>query len=443
VSTFEKIIVLLLGKRLLRSWLTWRYKTELWIFLQSNRKITFEAVTTPDVSVIIPIFNSAHHTLRSLRSLLADRSVSLEVIIFDNASTDHTTELLQRCENVVVIRSVENLGFVSAVNAASKRAQGRFLLLLNNDVTILSGQIRHATDVFDSESNVGAVGARISFATGHLQEAGCIIFRDGMTNGYMRDKATEHPSAMYRRDVDFCSGAFLLVESRQFSKMGGLDEIFAPAYYEETDLCMRLRSQGLRVIYTPSILIEHFEFGSQPSGAAFEAISKRLPIFLERWQSTLISENFTERGGSYDTASRRLILRPRLLLVLDSSAIDQIPNSIRQAMQSAANGKYHVCLFVIGLRHVSWAQFHAIHGEKIELILNSGEGDLFKLMEKRKNYFDLVAAIGPQSSSWLEKSRKSDPSSLYRVTSSAGSDSAELEQMLDGFLTQHAIVDRK
>ena len=437
----EKLLLPLIGKSRLRSLLTRRFERDLQAFLKSGQQIRFKPVNKPDVSVIIPVFNSAHHTLRCLLSLVAERNVSLEVIVFDNASNDATAELLQRCENLVVINSPENLGFVGAINAAAKHAHGRFLLMLNNDATILSGSIRDATEVFNTETNVGAVGARIRLATGHIQEAGSIIFQDGTTDGYLRNKRTEDPTAMYMRDVDFCSGVFLAVERRQFAALGGLDEIFAPGYYEETDLCMRLRAQGLRIIYNPAILIEHFEFGSLPSATAFKTMAEHRLIFLKRWQVILNSEGYRKRGSAAENASRRLIPRPRLLLILDNCPPRELPNSIQQAIHSAVGEKWQVSLFIIGLRHVSWAQFYATYGTKIELVLNRRGAELSKLLRKRKNYFDVIAAIGVRPSAELGKFRKVAPGCLMGVECLSSVDVTELEQMLEKLSIQAPVQD--
>jgi GT2 family glycosyltransferase len=427
----DRMLLRLLGESGFRLRLTRRFEKDLQAFLQSGQQIKFKTVAKPDVSVIIPVFNSAHHTYRCLRSLAADTSVSMEVIVYDNASNDATAELLQRCKNITVVENAENIGFVGAVNAASRHAHGRFVLLLNNDTTILSGSLRDATGVFDTEPNVGAVGVRIKLASGHLQEAGCIIFQEGTTNGYLRGRKTNDPGGMYMRDVDFCSGVFLLMERSQFRSMGGLDEVFAPAYYEDTDLCMRLRAKGLRIVYTPSILVEHFEFGSQPSAAAFSAISEQRPLFMQRWQAALNSEGYHERKVSNEIASRRLVPRPRLLLVLDQGLPEDIPVSIRMAIQSAIGNRWTVSLFIMGLRHVSWPEFHALYGNKIELIFNRRSSGLLKLLRARKNYFDLVAALGAQSSAALEKLRKSAPDCLAGAESFMGMKASELEQIVE------------
>ena len=436
----DRFILQFLGKNHFRSHLTRRFKNNLQAFFQSGRQIKFNAAANPDVSVIIPVFNSAHHTYRCLQSLVAEPNVSLEVIIFDNASTDATTELLQRCENITVVRSAENLGFVGAVNAAARHANGRFMLILNNDATILSGSIRDATGIFDAEPNVGAVGPRIKLATGHVQEAGSIIFQDGTTDGYLRNKKNDDPSGMYMRDVDFCSGVFFLMERSQFASIGGLDEAFAPAYYEDTDLCMRLRARDLRIIYNPSILVEHFEFGSQPSAAAFAAISERRPIFLQKWQATLDSEGYDKPEVPNEIASRRLVARPRLLLILDRGAPEKLPGSIRSSIQSAIGKNWKVSLFIMGLRHVSWQKFHALFGNKIELIFNRRSDELFKLLLARKGYFDLIGAIGPQSTAALQKLRSIAPDCLTGTECFMGAEASKLEQIVeklsDGKTTQ-------
>jgi O-antigen biosynthesis protein len=427
----DRYLLSLIGEKFFRLWLTRRYKSDLRTFLKSGQKIRFNAVTSPDVSVIVPVFNSAHHTLRCLSSLVAEHRLSLEVIIFDNASNDATAELLARCENIVVIKSVENLGFVKAVNAALKHANGRFVLLMNNDAIILEGSIGDATNVFDAEQNVGAVGARIKLATGRVQEAGSIIFTDGTTDGYLRNKRSDHSSGMYMRDVDFCSGVFLLLERRRFVGLGGLDEAFSPAYYEETDLCMRIRAQGLRVIYNPCILIEHFEFGSQPTAAAFAAISKRRPIFLQRWQEKLSSEGYCKAGTLNDVASRRLVSHPRLLLILDQCSPEDVPDSIQAAIQLAVRKNWQVSLFIVGLRRVSWPQFFALYGNKVELVLNRGAGQLFKFARQRRCYFDLVAVIGVGASDALGRLQTKVPESLAGAVTISGTDVRQFEQALD------------
>jgi GT2 family glycosyltransferase len=296
----------LLGRERLRRRLEARYIRDLQRFLKERQRFAFPASNEPVVSIIIPVFNGAHHTLRCLRSLLTDRSVAFEVIVGDDGSADCTQELLQRFENVTVMRNEANLGFIGTVNKASLLARGRYLLLMNNDAALVSGKIGNAVDVFERRPDAGAVGVRIRFATGRLQEAGAMIFSDGKTDGYLWDGDPDDVRARFQRDVDYCSGAFLFLRTQQFLELGGFDPIYAPAYYEESDYCMKLRRQGYASIYTPAITVEHFEFGSQRTETARAAIERNRAIFTDRWQEFLETGAFAPQDVDRDLYARRL-----------------------------------------------------------------------------------------------------------------------------------------
>ena len=377
-----------MGKSPKRTRLVKQYKSELAEFLSSNQRIKFDPIKKPEISVLIPVYNSAYHTLRCLKSLAADQSCALEVIVFNNSSSDETSELLQRFENIVVINSEKNLGFVGATNAAAHQARGRLVLMMNNDITILKGQLRDAAQLFATEKNVGAVGGLIKLATGRIQEAGAIIYRDGTTNGFLRNRKGEYAEGRFVRDVDYCSGAFLLLDRKYFIESGGLDEVFAPGYYEETDLCMRLRAAGLRIIYTPQIVLEHFEFGSLASGAAFERMARNRKIFVDRWKKALDAENYAKPFSSSFAASRRLISHPRVIIVLDSAK--SLPG-VHSAMLELIQSGWHIGMMIIGQKNIGNTNFPIEEFIKIEFLPDQS---LKKLHRQRPFYFDHFLAIG-------------------------------------------------
>lgn len=384
-----------LGENNFKSHLLKKLKNDLGDFLKSGQRITFNTHAKPNVSVIIPTFNGAHHTLRCLLTLAADKKTSLEVIVFDNGSTDKTDELLKQCDNIQIIKSPQNLGYIKANNAAARYARGEFLLLLNNDARLVEGSIQDSINVFSTENRVGAVGVRIKLATGKLQEAGCMIFRDGTSNGYLRYSNTEDPRAMFMREVDYCSGMYLLLKRQQFIDIGGLDEIFAPAYYEETDLCMKLRARGLRVIYFPSVVVEHFEFGSQASKKGRDAILERRPIFIARWKYDLATQGFSasERATQTDVSSRRLVLRPRILLVAHQLQLENISEIARAMIFTAIEQGWHVMIFGVSLTNFTWAKCYEVFGLKVEIAFAGKRSSLRKLLKTRPGYFDLISNL--------------------------------------------------
>ena len=160
----------------------------------------------------------------------------MEVIVIDNASTDETPRLLDRVQGARVVRNSANVHFLLAVNQAARLARGDYLLLLNNDAQLQPGSLDAALATLESSPDIGAVGGRIILLDGMLQEAGSIIWRDGSCLGYGRNDDPFAPMYMFRRDVDYCSGAFLLTPRAIWEQLDGFDEAFAP------DLSRRLRS---------------------------------------------------------------------------------------------------------------------------------------------------------------------------------------------------------
>ena len=109
---------------------------------------------------------------------------------------------------------------------------------------------------------------------GSLQEAGSIIWNNGTCRGYGRGDDPLAPMYMFRRDVDYCSAAFLLTRLDAFCALGGFDAAYRPAYYEDTDYCMRLWERGLRVVYEPAAVVLHYEFASSPSSKEATALHR-------------------------------------------------------------------------------------------------------------------------------------------------------------------------
>ena len=244
-------------------------------FLASSKHLGFSCSEKPRMSIILVLFNKAQFTfacLESLYSCLVDASFPYEIIVFDNGSTDLTSKLLERCGNLVICKSESNLGFLQGVNAASESARGEYLLLLNNDTQVPFGTLEKALEIISADKDVGAVGARLILPDGTLQEAGSIVWNDGSCLGYCRGRAPNHFEANFRRDVDYCSGAFLLTRTNLFKELGRFNPIYEPAYYEETDYCLRLWEKGLRVVYDPSVVVFHFEFASSGTSAAATAL---------------------------------------------------------------------------------------------------------------------------------------------------------------------------
>jgi len=371
-------------------------------FMDEGRREAFPLPINPRCTIIIPTFNGAEHTLQCLLSLLPHAADWLEILVYDDCGTDQTMDLVSRFKNVVAVRANQNGGFLKAVNAATNLAHGEYVILMNNDAKLVEGSIAEALDRFEREKSCGYMGARVKFASGVLQEAGCIIYQNGTTNGYLRFAAAEDPRAMFIRDVDYCSGVFCILRRDKFLAMGGFDLAYAPAYFEETDLCMRLREAGLRCIYNPSLLIEHFEFGSQPTASAKRNIAERRQIFLGRWEKTLVEQGFPKSliAGSAEVAASRLQPHPRLLIVAHYDDLDCSLVASHAAANAATT--LHVLHCPASKRPIL---VKALTGA-VELSFSRGGFGLQGMLRRRLHYFDSKIALGPRAIRTVKFSQK-------------------------------------
>jgi len=286
--------------------------------------ITFPQVESPVVSIIIPVYNKVSYTIRCLRSLVHNVSdkFSYEVIVVNDCSSDETKEYLEAIEALVLVNNVENIGFIHSCNAGANASKGKYLYFLNNDTEVMPNAIESLVETFATTPNVGAVGSKLLYPTGRLQEAGGIIWQNSSGWNYGRNENPHDPKYNFMRSVDYCSGASLLVKRETFDALNGFERDFAPAYYEDTDLCFAVRHKlGLEVIYQPKSEIIHYEGIS--SGTSTSSGIKRYQVinaekFKKKWADALRRHPINEKG--YEDAHRaaRRFQGSKTVLVVDS-----------------------------------------------------------------------------------------------------------------------------
>ncbi len=258
------------------------------------KALTMPKYENPDVSIIIPVFNKAVYTFNCLDSILKNtQDSSYEVIIVNNASTDNTVRVLEDIKNIDVVNNSENLGFVQACNAGAGVARGKYLVFLNNDTKVTMGWLGNLLEPAKNGNSVGIVGAKLLYPDGKLQEAGGIVWSDGSAWNYGLYDDPDKCDYNYLREVDYCSGACILVKKNLFEMVGGFDIRYSPAYYEDTDFAFTLRKQGYKTIYQPKAEIIHFE-GATAGTDVTKGIKKFQEInskkFIEKWKGTLVNE---------------------------------------------------------------------------------------------------------------------------------------------------------
>ncbi|MEO1102110.1 MAG: glycosyltransferase, partial [Pseudomonadota bacterium] len=272
------------------------------------------------VTVIIPTYRNTYDTLRAVLSVLASAdTTAFTVLVIDDTDpadvpTPRLSILLAGMPGVAVMDNEENIGFLRSCNRAAAACDTPFLFLLNNDTLVVDGWLDEAIATATPHS-VALVGSKLIYPDGLLQEAGGIVWSNGTAANFGRLDDPEAPRYSYRRDVDYVSGAAILVRKSAWDDVGGFSEDLAPAYYEDTDLGMKLRTAGHRVVFQPLSMVVHIEGIS--SGVDVTKGTKRyLNInrekFAERWAGALASH------GAFNDFSRAITdrgIKGRILVV--------------------------------------------------------------------------------------------------------------------------------
>lgn len=371
-------------------------------FLCSQRQLVFEPPQTPALSIILVLYNRAEFTLMCLEALGRSSFQDFEIIAIDNASCDRTQQLFSRVQGVKYVRNETNLHFLRGSNQGASLASAEYLLFLNNDAFLEPAALQAAMKTICADSEIAALGARLVLPDGTLQEAGSIVWQDGTCLGYGRGDKPELPQYMFRRDVDYCSGAFLLTPRLLFKRLGGFDLDFCPAYYEETDYCLRLKSAGYRIVYDPQILARHFEFASSASSAdALAMQTERRRILCTKHAATL-QKHLPSSPANVLLARSRPLDKPRLLFI-----DERLPHyhtgagypRANQMLRAALELGWHVSIYPAAHvdRHENWESLYSDIPRETEALAFApyGPGRLRKLLEERAGYYNAILISRP------------------------------------------------
>jgi len=217
------------------------------------------------ISIIIPVWNGAPFIGACLRSIQPQLQPGDEVIAVDNGSTDGSAELIARDFGwVQLVRAGRNLGYGGGANLALLRARGAALLIMNQDVELLADclvAIRHRL----AADGPCLVGGKLLYPDRQtVQHAGGIIHLPRAVADHAGYRQRDDGRFEALSEPDYVTGALLAIDRVIVEAIGGFDDGFSPAYYEEVDFCYRARAAGFRVIYDPTVTALHHETQSDP-----------------------------------------------------------------------------------------------------------------------------------------------------------------------------------
>ena len=249
----------------------------------------------PRLSIIIVTYNSRGHIDECLRSLVENRpAVDHEIVVVDNASTDGTAAAVRaRWNGVRVVDAGANLGFARANNLGIQQTFGELILLLNPDTSIPAHAVDMLLGALDARPDVAIAGPRLvnadgraELSFGHMMSPLAEVRQKVLVRGSGRGG----PIAMYvesmtrrERDVDWVSGACLLVRRTDAESVGLMDERYF-MYAEDVDFCAAVRARGRRVLFYPAAEIVHIRGQSRAtvSAAAERAYRRSQMAFYEK-----------------------------------------------------------------------------------------------------------------------------------------------------------------
>jgi GT2 family glycosyltransferase len=285
---------------------------------KEQRRLVFPVAEAPLVSIIIPVHNQFDYTYTCLKSILdVCGDSSYEVIVGDDASTDKTRKIAKYASGIKVVRNEEPLLFLRNCNHAVSQSRGAFLVFLNNDTIVHEDWLASMLRLIQADPSAGIIGSKLLFANGALQEAGGIIWSDASGWNYGRGGDPEASEHNYVKEVDYVSGCSLLIRKSLWDEIGGFDERFVPAYYEDADLAFQARGRGYKTLYQPESVVTHFEgvsHGTDLESGLKAYQKKNHAVFLEKWRAVLEAEQ-SEPSSDLFRARDRSQRKKTLVLV--------------------------------------------------------------------------------------------------------------------------------
>ncbi len=229
-----------------------------------------------EISVVLISFNGEEFIEDCLSSVYESlKPYSSEVIIVDNNSADGTIDLVKKdYSDSILIQNNENRGFAPAVNQGLKRAEGKYVLILNQDTKIVDDAIGKLKRRMEGDNKVGSIGPKFIGFDGNLQKASRAFprYRDiiyeltGLSRLFSGSKIFsrwkmgwfDHES---EAEVDQPMGAALMITKRIVKEVGLFDERF-PIFLNDVDYCRRIQEAGYRNLYYPDAVVMHYVGGS-------------------------------------------------------------------------------------------------------------------------------------------------------------------------------------
>jgi GT2 family glycosyltransferase len=375
----------------------------LFAFFLFSKKIIFIKKENPLINVIILTWNKPEITLITLSELSKQNLYNCNLIIIDNGSGFFTQKLLSRLRGLTILKNRTNLGYSVGVNQGLKLSNSQINVLLNNDAIPENGWNSKLESIYKLNPKFGIIGGKVVDLKGKVLEAGSSFWEDGICFSNGRSLAITDSRANRFGTFDYCSGAFMAINKDVTNEIGYFDEIFSPAYYEDTDFCLRASRAEFPVQVSPNILILHFEHKSTPKNLVQPKIETSWAKFTKKHEIFLTNHPVRPL---FDLTKIEPICTKgnKMFIFSDYKSRNQFLNSeLINTLIEYSNKNYGFITFFncfeINVNTVEL--FECLPKSNVEILERSERKDILNQLKLRRDEMNYLVIIGIRSFNFL------------------------------------------
>lgn len=231
------------------------------------------------IDIVMPVYGGLNYVKDAVRSIIQHTTMPFRLIVVDDTDCDDTFTALEEIarwdERIVLLRNEVNLGFVKTANRGMQAATSKYVCLINSDIIVTEGWLSRMLRCAESDERIAAVNPMSNM---------CVNLSVAMAPGLNLNTMSRRLSQVSRRaypDITTAVGYCMLIRRKWLDFLGGFDEIFGAGYCEESDFCMRITEEGLRIVAAEDAFVYHK--GSGSFGTWIERYRKNRVIFDQRW----------------------------------------------------------------------------------------------------------------------------------------------------------------
>jgi GT2 family glycosyltransferase len=325
---------------------------------------------------------------RALEALRRNTASAYEVILVDNGGAEDRS--VPDGTRVEIIRNQENVGFGPGSNQGAARARSDIVCLLNTDVLVEPGWLPPLLELVQDSSVGAAFPAKLNI-DGTMQEAGAFVTGDANAYVFGDGDDPDSPEYGFPREVDFGSAAGMCMTRRCYESAGGFDPAYRIAYFEDADLCFRLREQGLRLVYEPRSRVLHARSVSAPPSELADTYSANRKVFLSRWRAMIEQRPVFDElraDARLRCAARDLHAHDRVLLLGAADATLRLARDLAMKHPGARVTLLAEEIDRLAERALLWSGVEVVRSERAQ----------DWLVERTGHYSHVVS---PQDGEWL------------------------------------------